>query len=130
MVPIQRAYCTYSAARLAGLGIWAGDQGAGAVIADIRNSGTAEHVILRNNAADHIDLSGWRLPDDDGNTLAIPSGVIVPSNGTVTIHSGSDGVDAPPTRFYPTRQNVWNNGGDSAFLHDADNQRADSFTYP
>ena len=48
----------------------------------------------------------------------------------VTIHSGSDGVDAPPTSFYPTRQNVWNNAGDSAFLHDADDQMIDSFTYP
>ena len=34
----------------------------------------------------------------------------------------------PPASLYLTRQHVWNNSGDSAFLHDTGNQEVDSST--
>ena len=100
------------------------------VIEAIVNKSSAEHVLLRNNSPQAVDVSGWRLSDDDGTNLMIPDTDPLPPHATLALCSGRDGcVGDPRPRVTLTVENIWGNKGDIGFLHDADGTEVSSYCY-
>ena len=106
-----------------------GRPGAGVVIVTIRNDGRNEHVLLRNDDSVAIDLSGWRIDDDDGDVLAIPPEVSLAPGDTLAVCSGTGCVGTPRAGLRLSNKNIWGNGGDEATLHDRSGTVIDTYTY-
>ena len=109
-------------------GLWA-EQEKTVFIAEIHNAGYEEYLVIRNGTEEAVELRNWRIVDDDGAVLLIPEGVVLEAGGTVTIYSGSEGVHDPPRSYYLTKQNIWNNKGDVAYLYSAANELVDTYRY-
>ncbi len=104
----------------------------GVVIAEIANGSQGrEHLLLSNPTGAAVDVSGWRIRDDDGTHLQIPETEPLAANGgTFAICSGSGGcVGNPQPSLTMTRKNIWGNDGDAAVLCDACGTEVDSYCY-
>lgn len=55
-----------------------------------------EHVVLRNGGAEPVDVGGWRLRNQSGLPIPIPSGPGLPPGGELVLATGS-GSDAGAT---------------------------------
>ena len=103
--------------------------GDGVMIAAIRNHGRDEHVELRNHTSAAVDLSVWRLCDDDGDIVTIPAGTILAPGETLAVCSGTGCVGSPEPFLHLTTKNIWGNPGDVACLKDRSGALIDSHTY-
>ncbi len=77
-----------------------------------------EYIVLRNTGRSAVNLGGWFLKDEATASYDLPS-LSLSSGATVTIHSGS-GYNSDTDLYWDNGYPVWNNGHDTAFLHDAD----------
>ena len=111
-------------------GVWT-DHAGGILIVTISNAGSNEHVLLRNDSAAAVDLSGWRIEDDDGNVLEIrdDGDLTLAPDETLAICSGAGCAGAPERSLRLSERNIWGNDGDRAFLYDADDHQVNSFAY-
>lgn len=72
------------------------------VIMGIKFTGPTELVTIRNWTDADMDLSGWTLQSLDLKTrsvratFVVPDGTIIPANGKIRVHSGSDPSVPPP----------------------------------
>ena len=99
-------------------------------IVAIVNTGAAEHTLLRNNSHEPVDVSHWRLQDDDGTDLMIPSTDPLPPRATLALCSGRAGcVGDPQPQVTLTGENIWGNKGDTAMLYDGDGTKVSSYCY-
>ena len=116
-------------ARSRQLGVWQGRAGAGVIIVDIGNQSRDEHVLLRNDGSAAVDISGWRICDDDGDVLVIPSRVVLAPGETLAVGSGTGCVETHhPCRPVSTK-NIWGNPGDVACLKDRSGNIVDAYAY-
>jgi hypothetical protein len=100
------------------------------VIVNVFNSGYKEYVEIANQGIGSQDLSGWTISGSKGDeTFTFPSGYVLAAESTVRLHSGRDGVDAPPHEIYWTRKTVWNNQGETVYLRDAQGNLVDDYSY-
>lgn len=83
-------------------------------IVSVVGAGTvsAESVILRYNGDGQVDLTGWQLKDEEGNTFTFPQ-LTLYTNGAVQVHttSGTDTVidlywDLPETAIWSSGENA------------------------
>ena len=109
-------------------GVWTNYRG-GIVIVTIRNAGHAEHVVLRNDSAEAVDLSGWLVEDDDDAVLAVPNGTNLAPDETLAICSGQGCVGDPQRSVKVLDKTIWSNRSDNAFLFDADGREIDRYQY-
>lgn len=116
-------------ARQRGAGLWEGRTAAGVVVVVIRNAGRAEHVELRNDGSASIDVSGWRVRDDDGDAVTIPAGTVLAPGKTLALGSGAGCVDTPHPCLRASTRNVWSNSGDAAELLDRNGTVVDAYSY-
>jgi micrococcal nuclease len=120
------------AARAAGAGLWALDACGEAATAELsivelrydaegddNQNLNDEWVRIRNESADPVDLTDWRIRDESAtNRYAFPRGFTLEPGGTVTIHSGC-GDDSDTALFWcSVGSAIWNNDGDTVFLID------------
>ena len=111
-------------------GMWHDDCGRmGIVIDTIRNNSRNEHVVLRNAGSDPVDISGWRLCDDDGDVIMIPMGTSLAPGETLAVCSGTGCVGSRERFLYPLTANIWGNPGDVGCLKDRSGNLIDSFMY-
>ncbi len=101
----------------------------GAVVIEVVNSSRREHVVLRNNTNEAIDVSGWRIKDDDGTDLMIPPTEALPPNGTLAICSGNGCIGDPRPSITSTDRNIWGNSGDVAVLCDTSGTKVHHYCY-
>ena len=100
------------------------------VIETIVNDGRAEHLLLRNASREAVDVSGWRIGDDDGTRLTIPATTPLAPGATLALCSGRDGCVGNVQRSLTlTEDNIWGNSGDAAFLRDARGTQVSSHCY-
>ena len=114
------------AARERQAGLWAEVEN-NVFIAAIHNAGYEEHLVIKNGTDKAVVLSNWRIVDDDDTVLLIPDGVVLEPQGTVMIYSGYKGKHDLPRAYYLTKQNIWNNTGDTAYLDSAANKLVDTY---
>jgi len=78
-----------------------------------------ETVVIKNNDALDIDMSGWRLISVKGNQVfTFPDGFLLGKGKTVTITSGPEAYEDSPSVLKWTNSTMWNNDGDPAELLD------------
>lgn len=99
-------------------------------IVTIENNSYEEHIVLRNESSDMIDVSGWRINDCDEENLVLPDVDPLEPGGTLALCSGRDGcVGNPRPSLTLNEKNVWDNDGDAAVLCDARGNEVDRYCY-
>lgn len=87
-----------------------------------------EYVELKNTGAGAADLTDWTLRDEADTVYTFPA-FTLNAQATVRVWVKSGTNDA--TNLYWGRSSaVWNNGGDTATLRNAEGIDVDSCTYP
>jgi len=78
-----------------------------------------EIVVIKNNDAVDIDMSGWSLVSVKGDQVfTFPEGFRLGKGKTVTITSGPKAYEDSPSVLKWTSSTIWNNDGDPAELLD------------
>jgi hypothetical protein len=77
-----------------------------------------ERIIVQNNGTEQLDLSGWYLTDNQGNTYTFPKLTLFPGV-TVQIHTIA-GQDTPSDLYWGRSAPVWLSG-ELAALYDTKN---------
>lgn len=67
-----------------------------------------ERIILRYNGPLALDLSNWRIKDEEGHLFVFPT-FILAAGGAVQIHTTS-GEDTPVDLYWELSQPVWQSG--------------------
>ncbi len=77
-----------------------------------------EYFALQNTGSMPIDLSGWRIENEEGVSYPFPAGVQLAPGEIITVHSGQ-GVNSSTQLFLNASHPVWDNENDLAFLLNA-----------
>jgi endonuclease YncB( thermonuclease family) len=80
-----------------------------------------EWVDVSNDGSTILDMSGFTLADEAGNTYTFPDSFGLDAGATVRVHTG-DGTDTTTDLYWGRGSGVWNNDGDTAYVFD-DNER-------
>jgi hypothetical protein len=89
-----------------------------------------EWVEIRNSGSSEADLTGWTLKDDTSlpsHRFTFPSFTLGPGS-SVKILKGR-GEDSQSELYWGNSLNIWNNGGDVAYLFDAGGSLVDRYPY-
>ncbi len=135
---VESAAPQVSSGRSGGSGGGGGRGGTGdVVIAEIVWDGpgddvefdTSEHVVLRNDGDEPVDVEGWSLTDLADHRITIPGGYRIPAGAELAVHTGP-GNDSGAAYHDGAGQAIWNNsGGDTATLRNAAGDVVDKFGY-
>lgn len=87
---------------------------------------TAEGVEIRNNG-DTVNISGWTLSDDDGNTFEFPEQLLF-SESLVMVYTGT-GATTPIEIYWGLDESVWE-AGDTITLTDEDGTIQSTYRVP
>lgn len=86
-----------------------------------------EWIVFRNRANSPLELTGWRVTDEAGHEYVFPDGFTLAPDGEVTLYTGQ-GTDTNGTAtggvvdadlYWGRTSAVWNNGGDTIVVVDA-----------
>ncbi|MEN6369032.1 MAG: lamin tail domain-containing protein [Thermotogota bacterium] len=77
-----------------------------------------EYFTLENTGAEPVDMTGWSVSNEHGDTFEFPNGFTLAPGTIVTIHSGA-GTNAEGILYWNAAEPVWNNTSDIAILYDA-----------
>jgi competence protein ComEC len=86
---------------------------------DDRENLNDEYVVFENTGDDPLDLSGWTVKDEVGQTYTFPDGTTLDPGATVTLHTGS-GTDTETDLYWGSGSPIWNNGGDTVIVRTPD----------
>lgn len=86
-----------------------------------------EYVLIRNRGNAEQVMTSWGLTDESNNTFIFPE-FTLPAAGEVRVWVTS-GTDTATDLFWGRGSAVWNNGGDSAILTDANGDLVDICSY-
>jgi competence protein ComEC len=90
---------------------------------DERENLNDEYVIFENSGDDALDLSGWTIEDDVGQSYTIPDGFTLDAGETVTLRTGS-GENSEDELYWGSGSPIWNNDGDTVIVTTASGERA------
>jgi hypothetical protein len=88
---------------------------------------TDEHVDIRNADVVAIQLRGWKLQDESGDSFTFPDFLIAPG-ATLRVHN-CDGANSGSDIYTGRCSAWWNNASDTASLYDATGALIDSYSY-
>lgn len=93
-------------------------------ISSVIGAGTvnAEIAVVKFEGEGQLNLAGWQLKDDDGNTFTFPQLTLYP-NGAVQVHSIS-GTDTVIDLYWGLRDPIWQAGEDAKLFDPQGNLRA------
>jgi len=87
-----------------------------------------EYVLIENVGAGPLDMAGWKLSDAANTTYTFPAFTLAAgAQVKVWVKAGTD--DAA-NLYWGRASAVWNNGGDTATLRDAQGTVVSTYTYP
>jgi competence protein ComEC len=95
---------------------------------DDRENLNDEYIVLGNDGDSTIDLSGYTISDEVGQTYTVPDGVTLAPGETITLHTGS-GTDTETDLYWGSGSPIWNNGGDTVTITTADGEEVLSEAY-
>jgi hypothetical protein len=82
----------------------------------------AEVVIVKFEGEGQLNLQGWQLKDDDGNTFTFPQ-LTLYKNGAVQVHTVS-GTDTVIDLYWGAGEAVWRSGEDAKLFDSQGNLQA------
>lgn len=111
------------------------DQVAIVRIQTVVNEAEAEYVELANLGTVPQLMDGWKLKgsldnEDLFDDFTFPAGFALQPGASVKVHSGPNGLDAPPTDLFWTEQDIWDNAGETIYLFNPQLDLVDSFDWP
>lgn len=83
---------------------------------------TSEIVVVKFEGEGQLNLSGWQLKDEDGNTFTFPQITLYP-NGAVQIHTAT-GTDTVIDLYWGIGEGVWSSGENARLFDSQGNLRA------
>ncbi len=87
-----------------------------------------EWVEIVNEGNRDVDLTGFTLKDEANHIYTFPA-VTLRAGATIQVHSGR-GTDSETHLYWGlVGESVWNNGGDTAYLRDAQGRLVDRYGY-
>ena len=86
-----------------------------------------EYVCFENYGSERVDLIGWHVRDETTKTYTFPELQLAPK-ASVRLHTGS-GTDTTSDLYWGRSNPVWNNDGDTVYLHDALGRPVDRYSY-
>ena len=86
-----------------------------------------EYVEILNESEGAIDLTGWELKDENGNSFTFPT-MILESGGALTIHSKA-GQDTVIELYWQSDSPIWQSG-ESVQLLDQDGNLTATYSIP
>ena len=87
-----------------------------------------EYVVFENSGDEPLDLSGWQVEDEAGHSYTFPDGFTLDPGATVTLHTGS-GTDSETDLYWGSGSPIWNNGGDTVVVTNAEGERVRTEEY-
>ncbi|MFB6197378.1 MAG: lamin tail domain-containing protein, partial [Halobacteriaceae archaeon] len=87
-----------------------------------------EYIVFKNTGGSPLDMGGWRISDNAGHSYTVPSDFELGADETVTIYTGS-GSDSGSELYWGSSSAVWNNGGDTIVVEDADGKTVVDYSY-
>ncbi len=87
-----------------------------------------EYVIIVNNGWLNVDMTGWMLFDNAGNTFKFPSHILR-IKSTVKIWTET-GIDDTTNLYWNRRKHVWDDKGDVAYLKNDKDVLVHEYRYP
>ncbi|SEW25768.1 lamin tail domain-containing protein [Halobacterium jilantaiense] len=91
----------------------------------------SEYVVVENTGAESVDVTDWTLSDEADKTFTFPATTLA-AGETVAVTTNETPDDATPSVDYTYNWDqgyVWNGGGDTATLADADGVTVDVYSY-
>ncbi|NJF24938.1 lamin tail domain-containing protein [Thermococcus sp. Bubb.Bath] len=86
-----------------------------------------EYVLIKNVGSSAVNLEGWKLMDESGNTFIFPNVTLSPGE-EVRVHSGK-GKNTKTDLYWGSDKPIWNNEGDTAYLYDSNGVLVDSYRW-
>ncbi|OQX61918.1 MAG: hypothetical protein B5M51_06805 [Anaerolinea sp. 4484_236] len=83
---------------------------------------SAETVLIRYSGEGELDLTGWRLEDEDQNAYVFPQ-LKLYTNGAVQVHTTA-GTNTVVDLYWGLRQAIWEPGEEAALLDPQGNPRS------
>jgi micrococcal nuclease len=80
-----------------------------------------EYVVFANTGESALELSGWTVADEADHTYRFPTGFTLGGGERVTLYTGS-GSPSATELYWGQDQAVWNNGGDTVIVSNADGE--------
>ena len=90
-----------------------------------------EFITIKNFGSSSVSMKGWFVRDDGPNRYNFPDTFSLGAKASVNIVSGA-GSNTSSTLYWDSSVEVWNNGGDCAYLRDnsdGDNILVDIYCY-
>ncbi len=93
---------------------------------DSRNI-NGEYVLIKNVGSSAVNLKGWKLMDESGNTFTFPSITLSPGE-ELRVHSGK-GENTKTDLYWGSDKPIWNNNGDTAYLYNSEGHLVDVYRW-
>jgi micrococcal nuclease len=77
-----------------------------------------EYLVFENRGDETLDLTGWTVTDEAGRSYTFGEVTLAP-DASITLHTGS-GTDTDSDVYWGQSGAVWNNGGDTVTVRNAD----------
>ncbi len=87
-----------------------------------------EYVIITNNGNKTIDMTNWTIKDEATHIYEFPSIELSP-NINLTLYTGA-GDNTKTELYWNSKDPIWNNDGDTAFLFDENGDLIISISFP
>jgi competence protein ComEC len=89
-----------------------------------------EYVEIASRSETDRDITDWTVSGSKGEeTFVFPPGYVLAAGVTIRLHSGKEGLDAPPGDIYWTDKTIWNNDGETVYLKDASGTVISQYRY-
>ncbi|WP_050033978.1 lamin tail domain-containing protein [Halorubrum halophilum] len=95
---------------------------------DDRDNLNDEYVVFENTGNETLDLSGWTIEDEAGQSYTVPEGFELAAGETVTLHTGS-GTSTTTELYWGSGSPIWNNDGDTVIVSTPNGERVLEETY-
>lgn len=82
-----------------------------------------EWVDVTNDGSSDLDLTGWTMENEEGETYTFPDGFTLAAGSTVRVHTGS-GTDSSSDLYWGSSMFRWDNDADRCTIYDADGDLA------
>lgn len=76
-----------------------------------------EYVTLKNDGETVLDIAGWTVEDEAGNSFEFPADTELDPGERVTLHSGG-GTDTTTDYYWGSDHPMWRNRGDTLLVRD------------
>lgn len=86
-----------------------------------------EYVQIDNMGDVPVDITGWRLRDDDGNEFVFP-GYILDAKASILVWT-KPGTDNGGYLYWDRASGVWDNEGETAYLYDRSGRLVSQYSY-